>query len=192
MHLILSSCDFQNDKSRKFIIDNLKIPIEVCRVLFIPNEKASPKSLRGDLYYDRVQAFGFRRENIYVLNYYNIKPFCDLDIDAIYVSGGNTFATLVRLRKRGFDKEIIKYINKGVTYIGGSAGAHIVTKNIEHVLPFDDNYCGLTDFNGLGLFDGILFCHYTDERKVYYEKAIADGKYKVYRLTNEDSIVVND
>lgn len=192
MRLILSSCDFQNEISRKFIINNLKTPIEESRVLFIPNEKASPKSIRSGLYYDRVQAFGFKRENIYVLNYYNVKPFCELDIDAIYVSGGNTFATLDRLRKRGFDKEIVKYINRGVTYIGGSAGAHIVTKNIEHVLPFDDNYCGLTDFNGLGLFDGILFCHYTDERKVYYEKALSEGKYKVYRLTNEDSVLVND
>lgn len=190
MNLILSSCDFQNDNSRNCIIDNLKIPIEKCRILFIPNERATLKAIKSELYFNRIQAFGFQRDNIYVFNYYNPKAYCDLDIDVIYVSGGNTFATLDRLRKRGFDKEIVNYVNKGVTYIGGSAGAHIITKNIKHVLPFDDNYCGMTDFDGLGLFDGIIFCHYTDERKRHYDKALSEGKYKVHKLTDEDFIVV--
>lgn len=192
MHLILSSSDFDNENSKNCIINNLKTPIEKCRVLYIPNERASIQAIRSERFYDRVKKYGFQRENIYVFNYYDAKAFCNLDIDAIYVSGGNTFGTLSRLRTRKFDSEIINYVKNGVTYIGGSAGAHIVTKNIEHVLPFDDNNCGMTDFNGLGLFDGILFCHYNEERKPYYEKALKEGKYKVYKLTDEDSIVIND
>lgn len=192
MHLILSSCDFHNESSRNCIINNLKTPIEKCRVLYIPNEKASIQAIRSERFYDRVKKFGFQRENIYVFNYYDAKAFRNLDIDAIYVSGGNTFGTLSRLRTREFDKEIINYIKNGVTYIGGSAGAHIITKNIEHVLPFDNNSCGMTDFSGLGLFDGILFCHYSDEREIYYEKALREGKYKVYRLRDDDCIVIDE
>ncbi len=192
MHLILTSCDFQNYNSKKSIVDNLKMPIEKCRVLFIPNEKASMQNIQSELYYDRVETFGFERQNINVFNYYNSKPYWDLDIDAIYISGGNTFRTLDRIKKCGFDKAILNYVNKGVTYIGGSAGTHIVTKNIEHVLQFDDNESGITDFNGLGLFDGIIFCHYTDERKNYYEKALSEGKYNVYTLRDEECIVINN
>ena len=49
----------------------------------------------------------------------------------------------------------------------------------------------MSDFNGLGLFDGILICHYTEERKALYDKLASDGKYKIYTLTDEDSLVVN-
>lgn len=192
MHLILTSRDFLNDNSKNCIISNLKIPVEKCKILFVPNEKATWETIQSEKYYNRVKIHGFQRQNIFIFDYYHPENYANLDIDAIYISGGNTFRHLERLKKCGFDKAIINYVNRGVTYIGGSAGTHIITKNIEHVLPFDDNSTGITDFNGLGLFDGIIFCHYTDERKKYYEKAVSEGKYKVYTLTDNDSIVIDD
>lgn len=83
-------------------------------------------------------------------------------------------------------------MKSGVTYIGGSAGTHIATKNLEHVLEFDGKDLEVTDLKGLGLFDGIIFCHYSDERKMYYEKALAKGNYNVYTLTDDESIVINE
>lgn len=85
---------------------------------------------------------------------------------------------------------MIRYARRGVTYIGGCAGAHIATKNVEHVLPFDSNTAGITDFDALGLFDGILFCHYSEARRPYYEKAVAEGRYAVHALTDDDTIVI--
>lgn len=41
MKLILSSCDFRNDNARKTIINNLNKPIDQCKLLYIPNEKAT-------------------------------------------------------------------------------------------------------------------------------------------------------
>ena len=67
-------------------------------------------------------------------------------LDIIYISGGNTFATLKRIKDCGFDKEIIRYVKSGVLYIGGSAGAHIVTQNIEHIVAFDSVPEDMTDF----------------------------------------------
>ncbi len=192
MKLILSSCDFRNEKARETIIDNLDKPIEQCKLLFIPNEKATVQAIRGEMYYLRMQEFGFVRENILVFDYLNAKQFLNLDIDIIYISGGNTFKTLQRIRDCGFDKEIINYIKSGIVYIGGSAGAHIVSKNIKHVANFDSVPDGYTNFNGLGLFDGILVCHYTSDRKPLYDKLQADGKYKVYALTDDDSLVINE
>lgn len=63
---------------------------------------------------------------------------------------------------------------------------------MEHVLPFDSNTAGVTDFDALDLFNGILFCHYTEERRPYYEKALAEGRYAVYALTDDDALVIND
>lgn len=191
MKLILSSCDFRNESSRQAIIDNLDKPIDRCRLLFIPNEKATYEGIHSAKYYLRMQEFGFDEDNIRIFDYYNPKRFIGLDIDVIYISGGNTFATLKRIKDCGFDREIIRYVKSGVIYIGGSAGAHIITQNIEHIAAFDSIPDGMNDFNGLGLLDGILICHYTMERKELYDKLISKNKYKVYTLSDDESLVVN-
>ncbi|MGG7163444.1 Type 1 glutamine amidotransferase-like domain-containing protein [Clostridium ihumii] len=48
---------------------------------------------------------------------------------------------------------------------------------------------GLENFDALGLFDGIIFCHYNNSREKYYTKAIKTEKYKVYKITNEEMII---
>ena len=190
MKLILSSCDFRNEKSKKTIIDNLSKPIDQCKLLFIPNEKATYEAIHSEKYFLRMQEFGFTKDNIAVFDYYNEQQFINLDLDIIYISGGNTFATLKRIKDCGFDKEIIRYVRSGVLYIGGSAGAHIATQSVAHIAAFDPIPDGMTDFKGLGLFDGIIFCHYTEEHKALYDKLKSEGKYKVFALRDEDSLVV--
>ena len=191
MKLILSSCDFRNDNARKTIINNLNKPIDQCKLLYIPNEKATFETIHSERYYLRMKEFGFARDNIYVFDYYNADAFRNLEIDIVYISGGNTFATIDRIRKCEFDQEIIRYVRNGVIYIGGSAGAHIASRNIEHVAEFDPIPEGMTDFNGLGLFDGILICHYTAERKALYGKLIAEEKFQIFTLSNDDSLVID-
>lgn len=190
MKLILSSCDFRNEKSKKTIIDNLSKPIDQCKLLFIPNEKATHEAIHSEKYFLRMQEFGFTKDNIAVFDYYNEQQFINLDLDIIYISGGNTFATLKRIKDCGFDKEIIRYVRSGVLYIGGSAGAHIATQSVAHIAAFDPIPDSMTDFKGLGLFDGIIFCHYTEEHKALYDKLKSEGKYKVFALRDEDSLVV--
>lgn len=190
MKLILSSCDFRNEKSKKTIIDNLSKPIDQCKLLFIPNEKATHEAIHSEKYFLRMQEFGFARDNISVFDYYNEQQFINLDLDVIYISGGNTFATLRRIKDCGFDKEIIRYVKSGILYIGGSAGAHIAAQSVAHITAFDPIPDGMTDFKGIGLFDGILLCHYTEERKTLYDKLKSEGKYKVFALRDEDSLVV--
>ena len=190
MKLILSSCDFRNEKSKKTILNNLSKPVDQCKLLFIPNEKATYETIHSEKYFLRMQEFGFARDNISVFDYYNEQQFINLDLDVIYISGGNTFATLKRIKDCGFDKEIIRYVRSGVLYIGGSAGAHIATQSVAHIAAFDPIPDGMTDFKGLGLFDGIIFCHYTEEHKALYDKLKSEGKYKVFALRNEDSLVV--
>ena len=190
MKLILSSCDFRNEKSCEAIHRNLPKDISDCRVLFFPNEKATIEAIRSGKYDYRMQSFGFTKNNIHIFDYTNPEMFNNLDIDVIYISGGNTFATLGRIRSCEFDTQIVRYVKSGVTYIGGSAGAHIASQNIEHVSAFDPVPEGMTEFRGLGLFDGILICHYTEARKTLYDRLKADGKYNTYALTDNDSLVI--
>ncbi len=193
MKLILSSCDFRNAASREVILKNIPKPLSECKLLFIPNEKASHGAVQGGRYLERLISFGFAEENITVFDHTEAEKYKKLDIDLLYISGGNTFMMLERLRKCGFLSEIERVIRAGVTYIGGSAGAHIVSKDVTHVANFDPlPKKGFTDYSALGLFDGIFVCHYSKEREEIFNSLVEDGKYKVYSLTNEESIVVEN
>ncbi len=190
MKLILTSRDFQNENSKKVIVENISKPIEDAKILFVPNEKASKRTLASDLFYQRLMRYGFKRENIRVFDYYNTEEYFGLtDLDILYIGGGNTFEMLKRIKSRGFDKEIIRLIESGVVYVGGSAGVHIVSQNIEHVAAFDELPKIMPDFEGLKLFDGIAICHYDETRKDVYEKLKAENRYKIYALTNDDAVV---
>ena len=115
MKLILSSCDFRNENSRQVILDNLPKPLSECRLLFIPNEKATSDKVASDKYHARMAELGFDPALVRVLDYADPAPSVGLNIDVLYISGGNTFATLDRIRRCGFDREIVRYIRAGVT-----------------------------------------------------------------------------
>ena len=190
MKLILSSCNFNNDDSKNIIIENLFKPISECKVLYFPNEKVTVEKIKSGKYEERVSAFGFQKNNIYVANYFEPTLFLNLDIDVIYISGGNTFGTMKLIRDSGFDKAIVNYVENGVIYVGGSAGAHIVTADISHVEKYDKDTFGLTDFSGLGLYDGILICHYNEERKADFDFLKSSREYSVIALKDNQSIII--
>lgn len=190
MKLILTSTDFLTINSKTAILNEIK-NVENCKILFIPNENATQDKINSSKYYDRLNEYGFKKENIIVFNYLYPERFKDLKLDAIYIGGGNTFSILNILKETHFDKEIINYVNNGVIYIGGSAGAHIATQTIEHVKDFDDNLVKLKDFDGLKLFDGILICHYDENREYIFDKY--GSRYKnIVRLKDDEFLIIND
>jgi peptidase E len=76
-----------------------------------------------------------------------------------------------------------------VTYVGGSAGAHIVCGDLAHVARYDAPPDGMTDLRGLGLTDMTLLCHFTPARESHLDELITAG-HKVVTLTDEQSIVM--
>lgn len=191
MKLILSSCDFRNEHSAKCIYDNLGVAVKDCKVLYFPNEKSTEELIYSGMYEARLNEFGFKSENVHVFNYWNPNKFFNLDIDAIYISGGNTFGTMKRIREAKADSAIIEYVKNGAVYIGGSAGAHIATPDITHVQKYDTNTFGLCDFSGLGLCNRILICHYNDDRENDYIELRSSSKYEVATLTNDEFLVIS-
>lgn len=185
MKVILTSKGFENESVFNKIISKINIEINKIRMLVIPiarkNEYKKEKYMRDYL------ELGFKEENVYFFDDENPQKFENLDIDVIYVCGGNTFTLKHYLKKSGFEKNIYDYLNKGVTYIGASAGSHIATNNIEHVLKFDENTINETDMSGLNLYDGILICHYGLDREEIYVELLKNNK-KVETLTDDEII----
>ena len=77
-----------------------------------------------------------------------------------------------------------------------SCGEEDICESVFSSDSFDDNYVNLTDFSGLGLVDGIFLVHFDEpefnpeKRREVYEKLLQENKYKIYTLTNEDTLVV--
>ena len=189
MKLLLTSKAFGNETINKKMKENIKIDIKEARLLFIPTALGGLYSYHK--YLPEVINFGFKKENIIIFNEKNASQYTNLDIDVIYVCGGNTFTLLKLIKECEFDKDILNYLKKGVIYIGRSAGTHLMTKNIKHVENFDDNDIGLDKFDAIGILDGIIFCHYSEDRKKFYEKALKENKYNVYKITDEELKLVN-
>lgn len=192
MKLVLSSCDFLEAAPRRVILENLPKPPEDCRVLFIPNEHATPENLKNDMYNRRLRQKGFKRNNVCVFDHTRPRDFFGLPLDLVYISGGNTFLTIEKLRKTGFDRELLRLVRAGVLYVGGSAGAHIVTADLRHLVRYDAPPDGFADFSGLGLVDFILVCHFGPDRAAHFEELKKTSSRPVFALGNCDSIVFSD
>ena len=116
--------------------------------------------------------------------------------DYIYVTGGNTFFLLQELKKTGADKIIAEQINLGKLYIGESAGAMIVSPNIEYVKDMDSvkKAPELETFSALSSVDFYPLPHYTNfPFKKAVEKIIAkyETDLKLYPISNSQAILVN-
>lgn len=139
---------------------------------------------------DACVKMGFEKENII------LSSQCEIDMiltaDYIYLTEGNTFQILLILRERGIDKMIREAYKNGATFIGASAGAMIAGVSIEEAFSFDRNYVGLSDYNGLALFDGIVIPHYTKaEMKEYIKNSPGiENRYKMLFSVANDKILV--
>lgn len=86
--------------------------------------------------------------------------------DCIFLSGGNTFYLLDKIRKCGVEKLLLKVVKNKIV-IGSSAGSVVFCNNLEPIKYFDDPT--VTDredkFKGLGLFDFLIIphCNHEDE-----------------------------
>lgn len=81
--------------------------------------------------------------------------------DVILIPGGNTYVLMCRMRDIGLADLLIPAVERGVHYIGFSAGAAAAGRNIS--LSNDRNIAGLTCLDGLGLIDACLHMHVADD-----------------------------
>lgn len=84
------------------------------------------------------------------------------EVNILCVGGGNTYYLLDTMKKSGSMKIIREAVQKGLIYIGASAGAVAATRSIENVGDFDDisKAPRLRSFAALNLVDLCLFVHW--------------------------------
>lgn len=116
------------------------------------------------------------------------------DKNAVYVEGGNTFYLLKAVRESGFDKVVSELIEKGVAYIGSSAGSYIACPTIEMSTwkPKQKDTFGVTDLRALNFVSFLLMAHYVPEMKNYLKEKISNAKYPTRILRDGQAILVED
>ena len=117
-----------------------------------------------------------------------------VNIDVVYVEGGNTFYLLKAIRETGFDKVLSDLIDQGVVYVGTSAGSYIMCPTIDmstwkhQIKPM----FGLTDLTGLNYVPFLLTVHYTPEKEVYVREGMAETEYPVRILKDNQALLVKN
>ena len=110
----------------------------------------------------------------------NLMPYLDLEsgynnellkkvfeADAIHLSGGNTYQFYYWIIKRGLKEKLITYANSGKLIIGVSAGAIVMTPDINcSQFCGDKNYIGLKDLEGLALVDFLFIPHCIKQKAI--------------------------
>lgn len=187
--VILTSKGFENKLVFNKIMNIINIDIRKIRMLVIPT--ARKNEYKKEKYMKDYIELGFKEENIIFFDDKKANQFSKLNIDIIYVCGGNTFVLKHYLKKSGFEKSIYEYLRNGVIYIGASAGSQIATNNIEHILKFDENVINEKDMSGLNLYDGILVCHYGTDREDIYRELLKENK-KVETLSDDELLYLKN
>ena len=113
------------------------------------------------------------------------------DVDIIYVSGGNTFYLLEKIKESHFDKIVKDFIAKGKIYIGTSAGSIVAGPDIfpAYYLDSAKEAKNLKDYKGMGLVDFTVLPHWGSEhfRERYLEQRLEHVYKEGYKL-----ILLND
>ena len=116
------------------------------------------------------------------------------DKDVIYAQGGNTFYLMKCVKESGFDKVVKELIEKGVIYIGVSAGSYIACPTIEAAnwKHADRNVVNLKDLTGMNLVPFLLSAHFNSEYADILKQEIATTTCPVRILDDNQAILVID
>lgn len=119
-------------------------------------------------------------------------------VDVVFVSGGNTFYLLQESQKTGFIKIIQDKVEKGLPYIGSSAGSVIAGPNIEPILVLDN--VGLApEINGYAGYNLVNFCVLPHWGSDHFQEPYVNNIKQMYKegtslitLTNNQYVEVTD
>ena len=115
----------------------------------------------------------------------------------ICISGGNTFYLLQELKKKNLIGLLYERIKEGLFYIGESAGAIIMSENIEYSQMMDDKSIAseLDDYTGVNVFEHYVLPHigeYPFEESTQKILENYQDKISLVAINNSEAILVND
>ena len=156
--IIVTSYGLTSKIGRKLIAKELKKDTDLhSKKIFLFHE---PYYSIEDILINVCVDIGFQRETVMVVD--SAKAVQQVEAaDYIYVTEGNTFKILdrIRIHKCGIMESIKAAVERGCVYIGASAGAMLAGTSVEEALNMDENRTLLDDFTALGLYDGLILPH---------------------------------
>ena len=117
------------------------------------------------------------------------KFFSDKNI--IHMEGGDTYYLLKVIKKTRFSEIIKELLQRGVIYVGTSAGSSIIGPTIEfssHIPKEATN----EELKSLNLVPFLVKSHYTDSKEVEYKERTKTIKYPIKFLRDGQGILVED
>lgn len=194
MKLFLTSAGFTNPEISKAFLEQLPRPVSESCVLIVAYAQGPEEEFYVNESKREIQRLGF--ENIVVANMHTSVDVSALgDFDVIYICGGNTFAILKKLRETGLGDFVVRQVRNRAIYVGVSAGSIIAGPDVEIAgwgSEGDKNEIGLQDLTGFGLVNIEVFPHFHEELRSEVEEFKKKVPYKVFELTNNQSVFVND
>ena len=139
--ILLTSTGFDNKNIKNIFLTYVNKPIRKCKVLFIPtaaNDKESKEIL--PFCYKELIDCGISKNNI--INYNCDKELTYEDIkffNVIYVAGGSEKYLIKKINEINFNNTLLTAINKGIFYVGVSAGSMILTSSVKNNIPILSN-----------------------------------------------------
>lgn len=115
------------------------------------------------------------------------------DRNVIQVCGGNPFYLLKVVMETGFDLILKNLLEKGLSYIGCSSGASLVSPTMEvGAWKINRNKYGLTDFTALNYVPFLIKCHYVDDKKDEIIERIKKLKYPLKILKDDQLLYIEN
>ncbi len=190
--IILSSYGFRQIITSEKICDELKNTSG--SMLIIPLASESPDIASAEEKKGAVKC-GFSADKIDIYTHSNHDIITKKNYDNIAVLGGNTFRLLYFVKKYGLDEFIKSQISRGSNYLGFSAGAYLLCKNLEYVKQFDDdNYICTShyDYSGLDIINECVICHYDFKGFQAFMGTYGyfDEKPKILKIKNDEVKVI--
>lgn len=197
--LLLTSTGFTNPNiGKRFATMLVKKPAKA-RVLLIPTAAYGSDCDQAVLGFvgasiKQLVDLGVRPEHLVIFDAENPPKRKQLiDIDVVYVCGGNTFFLLQKLRETKFDRIIRRLVKKGAIYVGVSAGSILPGPNINVAVPFDANGdLKDGDTTGLKLTKLVVSPHFQRKEKELIEELERKNNFKVTGITDSQAILEID
>jgi dipeptidase E len=189
---LLGSGGFRGEARRDFLVAQMREFFgDISQLLFVPYAADD-----YDKYVSRMKEAGFDAGYDLV----GVHSFPDPveainNAEAVYVGGGNTFRLINQLHRNGTLEAIKKRVDRGMPYMGVSAGSNVAcptmqtTNDMPIVYPPSFDSLGLVPYQlNAHYFDGATFIEANDEYHQHFGETRQDRIYE-YHECNETPVI---
>lgn len=186
--IVASTSTLFGDTYLNYLLPEIKKLFAGCKsVVFVPY--ARPSGISHDDYTTKVKVI-FEKLGITIKGIHEFDYPIDaiLKADGIFIGGGNTFQLVSQLYKFQLINAIADAINRGIPYLGTSAGSVIVGQSMKTTNDMPVVYP--PNFATLGILPYNLNCHYLDpDPTLKHNGETRETRIKEFHIYNQEAVL---